>query len=310
MAQAVVFPGQGTQQPGMGQPWVDHPSWAVVERAEKATGERLAHLLLDATAEELAPTREAQLSVLTTSLVVWDALREELDETPIALAGHSLGQITALIAAGVLELDDGVRLAARRAELTQEAANQRPGQMVALLGATPEQAQALCDAVTASAPDGGPTCWIANDNTVGQIAVAGTPAGIAVATEQAKDLGIKRVMALNVGGAFHTPLMQDAADGLAEELSVVALHDSPTPVVSNEDARPYTDGEGWRSRLVTHLVRPVRWRSVMATLADAGATTFIEVGHGSMIAGLAKRGVPEVVVRNVATPADLAADRS
>jgi [acyl-carrier-protein] S-malonyltransferase len=303
MAQAVVFPGQGTQQPGMGQPWVDHPSWAVVERAEKASGERLAHLLLDASAEELASTREAQLSVLTTSLVVWDALRDELTEPPIALAGHSLGQITALIAAGVLELDDGVRLAARRAELTQEAANRRPGQMAALLGATPEQAQALCDAVATTVPD---SCWIANDNTVGQIAVAGTPEGIAAAHERAKDLGIKRVMALNVGGAFHTPLMQEAAEGLAEELSVVVLHDAPTPVVSNEDARPYTDAEGWRTRLVTHLVRPVRWRSVMATLAGAGATTFLEVGHGSMIAGLAKRGVPDVVVRNVATPADLA----
>jgi [acyl-carrier-protein] S-malonyltransferase len=304
MAHAVVFPGQGTQQPGMGQPWVDHPSWAVVERAEKASGERLAHLLLDATAEELAPTREAQLSVLTTSLVVWDALREELAEAPIAMAGHSLGQITALIAAGVLELDDGVRLAARRAELTQGAANRRPGQMAALLGATPEQAEALC----ATLPEG--VCWIANDNTVGQIAVAGTPEGVAAATAAAKEHGVKRVMPLNVGGAFHTPLMQEAADELADELAIVALHDSMVPVVSNEDARPYTDGEGWRGRLVTHLVRPVLWRSVMETLAASGATTFVEVGHGSMIAGLAKRGVPDVVVRNVATPSDLVTDLS
>ena len=307
MAHAVVFPGQGTQQPGMGQPWVDHPSWAVVERAEKASGERLAHLLLDATAEELAPTREAQLSVLTTSLVIWDALRDELAEAPIALAGHSLGQITALIAAGVLELDDGVRLAATRAELTQGAANRRPGQMAALLGASPEQAQALCDAVAATLPD---SCWIANDNTVGQIALAGTPEGVAAATAIAKEHGVKRVMPLNVGGAFHTPLMQEAADELAEELAGVTLHDPIVPVVSNEDARPYTDGEGWRSRLVTHLVRPVRWRSVMESLAGLGATTFVEVGHGSMIAGLAKRGVPEVVVRNVATPADLTSDLS
>ncbi len=307
MAHAVVFPGQGTQQPGMGQPWVDHPSWAVVERAEKASGERLAHFLLDATAEELAPTREAQLSVLTTSLVIWDALRDELDEAPIALAGHSLGQITALIAAGVLELDDGVRLAARRAEVTQDAANRRPGQMVALLGATPEQAAALCAAVAASEPD---CCWIANDNTVGQIAIAGTPEGVAAATALAKDHGVKRVMPLNVGGAFHTPLMREAAEDLLQELAGVQLHDSSVPVVSNEDARPYTDGEGWRTRLVTHLVRPVRWRSVMDTLAAAGATTFVEVGHGSMIAGLAKRGVPDVVVRNVATPADLTSDLS
>src|SRR5262249_24080431 len=163
----------------------------VVERAEKASGERLAHLLLDATAEELAPTREAQLSVLTTSLVVWDALRDELSEGPIAMAGHSLGQITALIAAGVLELDDGVRLAAGRAELTQAAANRRPGQMAALLGGSPEQAEALCAAVAATLPE--VACWIANDNTVGQIAVAGTPEGVAAATAVAKEHGVKRV---------------------------------------------------------------------------------------------------------------------
>jgi [acyl-carrier-protein] S-malonyltransferase len=284
----------------MGQPWVDHPSWVVVERAEKATAESLGHLLIDATAEELSSTREAQLSVLLTSLIVWDALRDHLPSTPIAFAGHSLGQVTALIAAGVLELDDGVVLAARRAELTQQAANTRPGKMVALLGASPEQAEQACTAAPGA-------CWIANDNTVGQIAIAGTPEGVEAASEAAKAAGIRRVTPLNVGGAFHTPLMAEAADALSGHLATLVWHEPDAPVVSNEDARPYHDGDGWRDRLVTHLTRPVRWRNVMETLAGLGATTFIEIGHGSMIAGLAKRTVPDVRVVGIATPADLAA---
>ncbi len=298
MGHAIVFPGQGTQQPGMGRPWVDHPSWAVVERAEKATGENFTHLLVDASAEELSSTREAQLSVLLTSLVVWDAVRDQLPSPPVAFAGHSLGQVTALIASGTLELDDGVVLAARRAELTQEAANRRPGKMVALLGGTLEQAEQAC----AAAPD---ACWIANDNTVGQIAIAGTPEGVETASEAAKQAGVRRITPLNVGGAFHTPLMAEAAESLADHLSTLTWHTPDAPVVSNEDARSYADGIGWRERLVTHLTRPVRWRSVMETLAGIGATTFLEIGHGSMIAGLAKRTVPDVRALGIATPDEL-----
>jgi [acyl-carrier-protein] S-malonyltransferase len=300
MGHAIVFPGQGTQQPGMGQPWVDHPSWAVVERAEKATGENLGRLLIDASAEELSSTREAQLSVLLTSLIVWDAARDHLPSTPIAFAGHSLGQVTALIAAGAIELDDGVVLAAKRAELTQQAANAHPGRMVALLGASPEQAEHAC----AAAPD---ACWIANDNTLGQIAIAGTPDGVEAASAAAKDAGIKRITPLNVGGAFHTPLMTGAAETLAGHLATLSWHDPDAPVVSNEDAQAYADGAGWRDRLVTHLTRPVRWRAVMQTLAGLGATTFLEIGHGSMIAGLAKRAVPDVRVVGISTPDELSA---
>src|SRR5262249_12025668 len=156
VALAVIFPGQGTQQPGMASAWCDHDAWRVVEAAEAALGEPVGRLVTEADADELARTRAAQLAVLLTSLVVWEGL-QPLAERRVALAGPSLGQVTALIAAGSLSLVDGVRFAARRAELTQAAADAHPGRMAAFLGATPEQADDACTA----APD---ACWVANDN--------------------------------------------------------------------------------------------------------------------------------------------------
>jgi [acyl-carrier-protein] S-malonyltransferase len=302
VAIAVVFPGQGTQQTGMARPWVDHPSWSIVERAEAALGEPLGHLVTDAPAETLARTREAQLAVLLTSLVVWDAL-DVSGHDVVAFAGHSLGQVTALIAAGVLTLDDGVRFAARRAELTQAAADAHPGKMAALLGATPEQAEEAC----AAAPDG---CWVANDNAPGQVVIAGTPDGLAAGSARAQEVGVRRVTALNVGGAFHTPLMADATAGLVTETAGLVLSAPTAPIVSNHDARSYADADGWRDRLPNHVSVPVRWRSTMDTLVSLGADTFWEVGHGSMLAALAKRGAPDATVRNFATPDDTTNDDS
>ena len=297
MGIAVVFPGQGTQQTGMALPWRDHASWSVVERAEAALGEPLAHLITDAPPEALARTREAQLAVLLTSLVVWDALDAPIEDV-VAFAGHSLGQVTALIASGVLTLDDGVRFAARRAELTQAAADAHPGKMAALLGATVEQAEDACTA----APDG---CWVANDNAPGQVVIAGTPDGLAAGSARAQEIGVRRVTALNVGGAFHTPLMTDATVGLELEVVDLQLTKPDAPVVSNHDATAYDDADGWRDRLPAHVSVPVRWRSTMEMLVSLGADSFWEVGHGSMIAALAKRGAPDVTVRNVAVPDDI-----
>ena len=297
MGIAVIFPGQGTQSPAMGAPWRDHPAWAVVDQAEAAFGEPLADLVLDAPADRLARTREAQLAVLLTSLVAWEAIRDRIPG-PVAFAGHSLGQVTALIAAGVLPLDAGVRFAARRAELTQAAADAHPGRMVALLGATLEQAEEAC----AAAPD---ACWVANDNAPGQVVIAGTPEGVDAGGARAKEVGVKRVTPLNVGGAFHTPLMHDAAEALPAELDGVELASPTAPVVSNLDARAYDGADGWREFSARHVAVPVRWRPSMPTMVDLGATSFVEVGHGTMLAGLAKRTVPDIPVRNVATPDDL-----
>jgi len=296
---AVIFPGQGTQGALMGAPWRDQPAWVVVERAEQALGEPLAHLLLTDSADDLARTRESQLSVLLTSLVAWEAAREHLPR-PVAFAGHSLGQITALIASGALPLAEGVRLAAHRAEATQAAADRHPGRMAALLGADEAQALEVC----AAAPD---ECWLANDNAPGQVVIAGTPSGLERATKAAADLGIRRVMPLKVGGAFHTPLMAEAAASLARELDADHFSAPAAPIVSNVDARPHSEATGWPEHLEQHLVSPVRWRGCMTTLVDElGATTLVEVGFGSMLAGLAKRGAPGVPVIGVATPDDIA----
>ncbi|HEX7168255.1 MAG TPA: ACP S-malonyltransferase [Acidimicrobiales bacterium] len=302
---AVIFPGQGAQAPALGTPWTGHPSWALVERAEKAAGQPLAPLLLEAPAASLTRTREAQLVVFLASLLAWDAAEPSIRAAGdvVAFAGHSLGQVTALVAAGALSFDDGCRLAVARAGHTQAAADARAGRLAALLGATTDQAEAACQAAPGE-------CWVANDNAPGQVVVGGTPEGLDVATAKAKELGVKRVVALNVGGAFHTPLMQPAAEAFAADLAATTFTDTITPVVSNTDGRPYTDAGGWPGRLVDQLVTPVRWAATMPALVDLGATAFVEVGPGTTLTSMAKRAVPGVSLHNLATPNDLPLETS
>ncbi|QXC61467.1 ACP S-malonyltransferase [Aquihabitans sp. G128] len=299
MGIAVVFPGQGSQAAQMGRPWRDHGSWSLVERATAATGAPLAHLLLEAPAEELAPTREAQLSVLTTSLVAWDALAATLDRREVvAVAGHSLGQITALVASGAVSAADGFRLAAARAEASAEAQAATGGAMLALLGADEDVAHQACRA----APD---RAWVANVNGAGQVVVGGHADALDAVAERAKELGVRRTRRLAVDGAFHTPLMALAAERLAPVLDTVAFHPPAFPVVTNHDAAPVRSADGWPERLTTHLVSPVRWADVVAQLVAMGADTVIEVGPGTTLTGLVKRIAPDVTTRSVATPDDL-----
>lgn len=291
----MLFPGQGTQTPRMGDPWRASPAWEIVERAEIALGQPLAPLLLGATEAELSRTREAQLAVLLTSLLAWEAVRPQLP-TPVAFAGHSLGQITALIASGALSLEEGVRLAVQRADCTQAAADAIPGRMAALIGADLDVAAQACAGVDA---------WVANDNAPGQVVIGGTPHGLEAATEAARALGVRRVIKLNVGAAFHTPLMAAAADALRPHLDAAAFHVPAAPVVSNTDAKPYATAGGWPARLAAHLISPVRWRSSLETMAGLGADTFFEVGPGHVLTGLAKRTLgSSVILRSVSVPTD------
>jgi [acyl-carrier-protein] S-malonyltransferase len=267
----------------------------VVERAEVALDQPLAHLLLDATDDELARTREAQLAVLLASLLAWEAVRDQV-EAPVAFAGHSLGQITALIASGALSLEDGVRLAADRADCTQAAADASPGRMAALIGPGLDVAEEACAGLDA---------WVANDNAPGQVVIGGTAEGVDAAIERAKGLGVRRVLPLKVGAAFHTPLMQAAADALAPILATTPFRSPSAPVVSNADARPYATSDGWSTRLAEHLVSPVLWRASLDTMAGLGVDTFFEVGPGNVLAGLAKRTLGSAfTVRSVAVPTD------
>jgi [acyl-carrier-protein] S-malonyltransferase len=294
---AVIFPGQGAAAPGAGRPWVDHPAWAVVGQAEAVLDQPLARLLLEADGGELSSTRASQMAVLLHSLVAWEAMRTRLEEPPVAFAGHSLGQITALLAAGVVDRGDGLRLAARRADLSQASADARPGRMAAVLGAELE--------VVAQACQGIDDAWIANDNAPGQLVIAGTPEGVAAAGERARQLGVRRVMPLDVGHAFHTPLLADAADRLRPFLDSLSFGEPTAPIVANTDALGHTDPGCWPDQLTRHLVEPVRWRESQRALAASGATSFIEVGPGRVLAGLAKRTVPDVTVLNVSDPEDI-----
>lgn len=297
MSYAAIFPGQGAATPGAGRAWVDHPAWRVVTDAEAATGRPLARLLLDADAGELSTTGASQLAVLLTSLVGWRAVADTLEADPVAFAGHSLGQITALIASGAIDAENGYRLAARRADLSQLSADARPGRMAALVGADLDLAAKVCA--------GGRDVWVANDNAPGQVVIAGTPEGVAAAAERAPSLGVRRVLPLDVGHAFHTPLLAEAAADLRHTLDRLAFRTPAAPVVANTDAQPHTDPAGWPERLARHLVEPVRWRESQQALVALGARSLVEIGPGRVLAGLAKRTVPDVTVHNVATPADL-----
>jgi [acyl-carrier-protein] S-malonyltransferase len=294
---AVTFPGQGAAAPGAGLAWVDHPAWAVVTEAEAVLDRPLARLLLDADAAELSATGASQMAVLLTSLVAWEALAVEIEEPPIAFAGHSLGQITALLAAGAVDRADGLRLAALRADLSQSSADAHPGRMAALVGAELDVATRVCA--------GGGDVWIANDNAPGQVVIAGTPEGLRVATDRAGELGVRRVMPLDVGHAFHTPLLADAADALRPMLDELTFREPAAAIVANTDALGHTDPACWPDQLTRHLTEPVRWRESQRALAAAGATSFVEVGPGRVLAGLAKRTVPDVTVHNLSTPDDV-----
>jgi len=279
----------------MGEPWRASPEWDVVERAETALGQPLAHLLLDASDADLSRTREAQLAVLLSSLLAWEALRDRIDGL-VAFAGHSLGQVTALIASGALTLEDGVRLAACRADCTQAAADENPGRMAAMIGADLPTAEQACEGLDA---------WVANDNAPGQVVIGGTAEGIEAATARAGDLGVRRVIALNVGAAFHTPLMKPATDALSPFLATTDFRAPSAPVISNADAEPCGGADGWADRLAAHLISPVRWRSSLEKLAAMGVDTLFEVGPGNVLAGLARRTVPALTTRSVTVPTDV-----
>jgi len=292
---AVTFPGQGSQSAGMGAPWQHRPQWALVARAEEVLGQAVAPLLIDTDPARLRHTREAQLAVFLTSLLAWETARETLGAIT-AFAGHSLGQLTALTAAGVLTFDDAVRVVARRGELTQAAADASGGGMAALLGADEAQAASAC----ATTPD---ACWLANDNAPGQLVIAGTEAGLERATEAARAAGVRKVVRLDVDGAFHTPLMQPAAEALSTALADIDFQTPSAPVVSNADAAACTDADWWRVRLVEHLVRPVLWRQSLDTLVDLGADTFVEVVPGRVLTGLARKARPDVATELAPVPA-------
>jgi len=294
---AFTFPGQGSQQPGMGRPWVDHPSWALVEHASTASGRDVAALLLDADADELRRTENAQLATYVLSLVVHDAVHA-LGLRCHRAAGHSLGEYTALTATGALSLDDGVRLVTERGAAMQAAADARPGTMAAVLGADDD---VVADACARASGD----VWVANTNGAGQVVIAGDADAISEAGAIAKELGARKVMPLPVGGAFHTPFMEPAAERLRAALRATTFADASVPVVANVDALPHQHADQWADLLGAQLTAQVRWRQTIDRMVADGITTFLELGPGAVLTGVAKRQAPEGTAVAAATPDSL-----
>jgi len=295
---AFTFPGQGSQQAGMGRPWVDHPSWSVVVAASDASGRDVAALLLDADADVLRRTENAQLATYVLSLVVHDAVRG-LGIRSTTAAGHSLGEYSALTAVGAMQLDEGVRLVRERGAAMQAAADARPGTMAAILGADD---LAIAEACAKAGGD----VWVANSNGGGQAVIAGDPHAVAEAGRLAKELGARKVLPLPVGGAFHTPFMAPATDRLRAALAVTSFANAEVPVVTNVDALPHQHADQWVELLTAQLTAPVRWRQTIERMVADGVTLFLELGPGSVLTGLARRGAPGATTRAIAEPAALA----
>lgn len=294
---AFTFPGQGSQRPGMGAAWAEHPSWELVDEASEVAGRDLARLLLEADADELVQTQNAQLTTFLTSLVTLDAV-ERTGVEPARVAGHSLGEYTALVAAGAVSFEDGVRLVTERGEAMRVAADEQDGTMAAVLGLDDDKVEVACARV-----DG--DVWVANFNAPGQVVIAGAPDAIDAASTAAKELGAKRVMGLPVGGAFHTPFMAPARDRLRKALDLAEFRDPEVAVHANVDALPHPRGSEWAGLLSAQLCSPVRWRQTLHQLDDAGVTTLVELGPGTVLTGMAKRTLSGARTLSVSSPADL-----
>jgi [acyl-carrier-protein] S-malonyltransferase len=294
---AFTFPGQGSQRPGMGRPWTDHDSWDLVLEASEVVGRDVAHLLLDADAEELRDTRNAQLTTFVSSLMVLDAV-QRLGVDADVLAGHSLGEYTALAASGALGFPEGVALVAARSAAMHDAGLERPGTMAAVLGLDDDQVEVACNLADDEV-------WVANFNAPGQVVIAGSPAGVEAAGVQAKTLGAKKVMPLQVSGAFHTPFMTAARERLRAAIAEADIRDSDVPIVSNVDSHAHQQGDEWISLLSAQLSSPVRWKHGLLAMGAMGVTAVAELGPGGVLTGMAKRTLDGVRTISVATPDEL-----
>ncbi|NQV96698.1 MAG: ACP S-malonyltransferase [Acidimicrobiaceae bacterium] len=294
---AFTFPGQGSQRPGMGRPWVGHESWDLVDEASQIAGRDVGALLLDADAETLKDTRNAQLTTYISSLMVLDAV-ERLGFEPSLCAGHSLGEYTALTANGALGFEDGILLVIERAAAMHDACEASPGVMSAVLGLDDEDVETACRLADSDV-------WVANFNAPGQVVIAGSPTGVQLASEHVKQLGAKRVIALPVSGAFHTPYMTPARDRLREAIAMAKPRDSDVPIVSNVDAKPHHRGSEWTTLLSAQLSSPVRWKQCLITMSENGINNFVELGPGGILTGMAKRTLAEARTLSISTPNEL-----
>lgn len=283
---AVTFPGQGSQKPGMGQEIFSNFDVAkeVFATVSDSTGLDLATLCFETDEETLRLTQNAQLALFTTSMAAWEVLKSEQNVSPSFFAGHSVGEYAAVVAAGAISLKDGAKLVQKRGEIMASAP---PGTMAAVLGLDANQ-------LSAALKNAEGVVVIANDNCPGQLVISGDAQGVESGGKLASEAGAKRVLPLNVSGAFHSPLMAESAKQMGEFLRSFEWQTPHTPVVSNVQATGISDGAVWADLLEKQLQSSVRWTESIQYMLAAGVDTFIECGEGEVLSGLLKRISKEV----------------
>ncbi|KMO37122.1 ACP S-malonyltransferase [Methylobacterium aquaticum] len=313
MSRAFIFPGQGSQAVGMGSALAqDHPAArAVFAEIDEALNQNLSRLMFEGPAEELTLTANAQPALMASSLAVLRVLEAErgldLARDAAFVAGHSLGEYSALAAAGSLSLADAARLLRLRGEAMQKAVPVGSGAMAALLGLDVGAAAEVAAAARQGEAGQSDVCDVANDNGAGQVVVSGDRVAVERAVALAQGRGAKRAVMLNVSAPFHCRLMAPAADAMRAALEAVSLRPAAVPVMANVLAAPISEPAAIRAALVEQVTGTVRWRECVAAMAASGVQTFYEIGTGKVLSGLVKRIVSGTSATPVGTPAEVAA---
>lgn len=286
---AFVFPGQGAQFVGMGKDLYEQSAEAkeMFEKANEILGFRITDLMFDGTEEDLKQTKVTQPAVFLHSVILSKVIGDEFK--PEMVAGHSLGELSALTAAGALSFEDGLKLVSARARAMQKACELKPSTMAAIIALPDEKVEEICEGV-----DG--VVVAANYNCPGQIVISGEIEAVNAACESAKAAGAKRALPLKVGGAFHSPLMEPARAELAEAIAATEFHTPVCPVYQNVDAAPHTDPAEIKANLIAQLTAPVRWTQTVANMVADGATEFVELGPGKVLQGLVSKVSRDVAV--------------
>ncbi len=292
MKHAYIFPGQGAQFPGMGKSLYEQSILAkeYFELANEILGFRITDVMFGGTDTDLKQTNVTQPAIFLHSVILYETTPDLL---PNMVAGHSLGEFSALVANKVLTFEDGLRLVAKRADAMQRACVINPSTMAAVLGLADERVEEICREFTDE------VVVAANYNCPGQLVISGSMEGIRQACEKLKAAGAKRALVLPVGGAFHSPLMQPAREELEEAIAATHFNNPTCPVYQNVDAHPYIDPGMIKQNLINQLTSPVRWTQTVQKMVENGATHFTEVGPGSVLQGLVKKIAKDVVVDGI-----------